>query len=58
MHELRNGHWVSVARGPPEVIVDAWGVGEARTRRAVQAWLLNCLRNGKAASVVCHSLRQ
>ena len=31
LHELHNGHWVSVARGPPEVIVDAWGVGEVRS---------------------------
>ena len=24
LQELANGHWVSVARGPPENIVDAW----------------------------------
>jgi len=24
LQELGNGHWVSVARGPPEDIVDAW----------------------------------
>ena len=26
LQELGNGHWVSVARGPPEDIVDAWQV--------------------------------
>ena len=24
LQELTDGHWVSVARGPPETIVDAW----------------------------------
>ena len=24
LQELTDGHWVSVARGPPENIVDAW----------------------------------
>ena len=24
LQELSDGHWVSVARGPPENIVDAW----------------------------------
>jgi hypothetical protein len=36
LHELRNGHWVSTARGPPEVIVDAWGVGEAHICHVVR----------------------
>lgn len=26
LHELGNGHWVSVARAPPCAVVDAWGV--------------------------------
>ena len=25
MQELSGGHWLSVSRGPPEDIVDAWG---------------------------------
>ncbi|KAI3430442.1 hypothetical protein D9Q98_005037 [Chlorella vulgaris] len=25
LHELGNGHWVSVARAPPSAVVDAWG---------------------------------
>lgn len=33
LHELRNGHWVSVARGPPEAIVDAWGVFKSTLQR-------------------------
>ena len=29
LQELGKGHWVSVARGPPEDIVDAWQVLQA-----------------------------
>jgi hypothetical protein len=25
LQELGDGHWISVSRGPPEDIVDAWG---------------------------------
>ena len=25
LQELSGGHWISVSRGPPEDIVDAWG---------------------------------
>ena len=41
LHELGADHWASVARAPPDAVVDAWGVSGSRAAcRCLCRWLL------------------
>ena len=42
LHELGKGHWVSVARGPLEAVVDRWGVGRLLPVPLLLVLLLRC----------------